>query len=119
MYLTYFILNTKMYRKVDCILGSEMDKYLSTMDNFIQSKSKSITFQLRLLRRILKFLSNDALKILVQAMVQSRLDYCNSLLFGVSKNNLNTSKLCCPIDLESSKLFPCNRTKETAILASL
>ena len=34
-------------------LGAQMDKHLS-MDNFIQAKSKSITFQLRTLRRIRK-----------------------------------------------------------------
>ena len=51
-------------------LGAQMDKHLS-MDSFIQAKSKSITFQLRTLRRIRKFLTDSACRILVQATIQS------------------------------------------------
>ena len=43
------------------------------------------------LRRILKIRNNidyDTTKILVQAMVLSRLDYCNNLLLGSMKYNL-------------------------------
>ena len=69
-------------------LGAQMDKHLS-MDSFIRAKSKSITFQLRTLRRIRKFLTDSACKMLVQATIQSRLDYCNSLLYGINEQYLN------------------------------
>ena len=71
-----------------CNLGAQMDKHLS-MDSFIQAKSKSSTFQLRTLRRIRKFNTDSACKILVQATIQSRRDYCNSLLYGINEQNLN------------------------------
>ena len=35
-----------------------------------------------------KFLSNETAILLANAMVSSRLDYCNSLLYGVSKSNI-------------------------------
>ena len=41
-------------------------------------------FQLRQLRTIRSSLTTDAAKTLAQAFVGGRLDYCNSLLYGVS-----------------------------------
>ena len=40
------------------------------------------------LRRIHKFLGVETAILLANAMVSSRLDYCNSLLYGVSKSNM-------------------------------
>ena len=41
-------------------------------------------YQLRQLRPIIRSLSAKAIETLVQAFVSSRLDYCNSLLYGVA-----------------------------------
>ena len=45
-------------------------------------------YHLKDLRRIRKFLSVDTTALLANSMISSRLDYCNSLLYGVSKYNV-------------------------------
>ena len=47
---------------------------------------KSAFYRLRKIRLIRKHLTFDAAQLLVQALVTSKLDYCNSLLYGLSKN---------------------------------
>ena len=47
-------------------------------------------YQLRQLRPLMRSLSFDAAKLLVQAFISTRLDYCNSLMYGIS-DNLNRS----------------------------
>ena len=46
-------------------------------------------YQLRHLRQAVRSLSEDAIKTLVQAFVSCRLDYCNSLFFGISERLMN------------------------------
>ena len=46
-------------------------------------------FHLRSLRHIRRSLSTDMAISIAVAMVQSRLDYCNSLLYGISAFNIN------------------------------
>jgi len=43
-------------------------------------------YQLRQLRPLIRSLSFDVAKLLVQAFISTRLDYCNSLLHGISDN---------------------------------
>ena len=50
---------------------------------------RSANFELRRISSIHHLLSTDATKILVSAFVLSRLDYCNSLLFGCPQYLLN------------------------------
>ena len=45
-------------------------------------------YHLKDLRRIRKFLSVETAALLANSMISSRLDYCNSLLYGVSKHNV-------------------------------
>jgi len=45
-------------------------------------------YHLRQMRPTLQSLSRDAAKTLVQAFISSRLDYCNSVLYGVTDNLL-------------------------------
>ena len=45
-------------------------------------------YHLKDLRRICKFLSVETAALLANSMISSRLDYCNSLLYGVSKCNV-------------------------------
>ena len=63
-------------------LGILLDSQL-TMADHISALSRSCFFQLRQLRSIKQSLL-EATKTLVHAFVSSRLDYCNSVLAGVS-----------------------------------
>ena len=65
-----------------------MDKLLS-MDVFIKHKIRSIYNQIRKIFRIRKYLTLDACKTLVEALVMSRLDYASSLLYNINKTYLN------------------------------
>ena len=50
---------------------------------------KVSSFHLYNIRRIRKYLTNDITQTLVHAFVTARIDYCNSLLFGVPAIYLN------------------------------
>ena len=63
-------------------LGVPLDKSLS-MQSFVSSTSQSCFFQLRRIGSIRKYLTTEATKKLVVCLILSRLDYCNSLLFGL------------------------------------
>ena len=63
-------------------LGVTIDDRLS-FSNHIASVAKSCRFALFNIQKIRPFLTQYATQLLVQAMVISRLDYCNSLLAGL------------------------------------
>ena len=65
-------------------LGAIIDNSLS-MNNHIKQICKSCFYHIHNIRRISKFLSKECLQTLVHAFVTSRLDYCNSLLYGQPK----------------------------------
>ena len=50
---------------------------------------KSAFYRLRKIRLIRKHLTFDSAQLLVQVLVASKLDYCNSLLNGLAKNVIN------------------------------
>ena len=60
----------------------------NSFDNHVAKVCRACYYHLRDLRRIRKFLSNETAILLANAMVSSRLDYFNSLLYGVSKSNI-------------------------------
>ena len=60
----------------------------NSFDNHVAKICRACYYHLRDLRRIRKFLSDETAILLANAMVSSRLDYCNSLLYGVSKSNI-------------------------------
>ena len=64
-----------------------MDSKL-TFNAHVTALCKACYFHLRSLRHIRRSLTDDMAKSIAVALVQSRLDYCNSLLFGVSQFNL-------------------------------
>ena len=69
-------------------LGSWFDPQL-TMSSHI-SKSCGIAFyHLHNIRRIRKYLSLEATQALIHAFITSRIDYCNSLLYGIPDCQLN------------------------------
>ena len=65
-------------------LGSWFDSNWSMTDH-INKACNAAFYHLHNLRRIKKYLSRDSLITLVHAFITSRLDYCNGLLFGLSK----------------------------------
>jgi hypothetical protein len=68
-------------------LGAYFDSEMS-MNRFVTQKTKEIQYELRKLFRIRHFLTFDARKSLIQALIISRLDYCCTLLIGTSKANI-------------------------------
>jgi hypothetical protein len=64
-------------------LGVRIDEQLS-MSAQVTHLTQSCFYQLRQLRAIRKFLTTDAACALVHAFIVSRLDYCNSLLYGIT-----------------------------------
>ena len=68
-------------------LGVMMDSLLY-MDNFVKAKARNINMNLRKCSCIRKYLPHDACRSLVQATIISRLDYCSSLLYGISSQNI-------------------------------
>ena len=69
-------------------LGSLFDAQLS-MSTHISKLCSSAFFDLHNISRIRKFLSPGETKSLVHAFVSSRVDYCNSLLYGLPASQLN------------------------------
>ncbi|KAK3570901.1 hypothetical protein QTP86_029372, partial [Hemibagrus guttatus] len=68
-----------------CKLGVTMDNQLS-FSYHVTNVTRSCRFLLYNIRRIRPFLSTQATQVLVQSLVISRLDYCNSLLAGLPLN---------------------------------
>ena len=62
-------------------LGLTLDCHL-TMNAHVTNNAQTCYFELRRLESIRRFLTSTATATLVSAFVLSRIDYCNSLLFG-------------------------------------
>ena len=73
-------------------LGVILDKTLS-MSDFIDKKCSTCWFYLKSIAKVRKFLTIDATKCLVQALIVSRVDYCNSVLSGISRVNMRKLQL--------------------------
>ena len=69
-------------------LGSVFDNSLS-MDSHITQVCKTAFYHIHNIRKISKYLSRESLKTLVHAFITSRLDYCNSLFYGLPKYHLS------------------------------
>ena len=69
-------------------LGSWFDSKL-TMAFHISKTCNSAFYYLYNLRQIRKYLSKDNTKTLVHAFISSRIDCCNSLLYGLPEYQLN------------------------------
>ena len=69
-------------------LGSWFDRNLD-MSSHISKLCASAFYHLHNISRIRRFLSTDTTKALVHAFVTTRVDYCNSLLYGLPASHLN------------------------------
>jgi hypothetical protein len=65
-------------------LGVLVDSSLS-MEAHVNNICKSASYHLRNIGSVRRYLSADTTKSLIQALVSSRLDYCNALLIGLPK----------------------------------
>ena len=59
-----------------------------TFASYITKVCRACYYHLKDLRRIRKFLSELNAALLASSMISSRIDYCNSLLYGVNKYNV-------------------------------
>ena len=69
-------------------LGAFFDSQMN-MESHVNSVCRSCYSQLRQIGHIRQYLNSDGTKSLVNSLVTSTLDYCNSLLFGLPKKTLN------------------------------
>ena len=72
-------------------LGVHLDKYL-TFKTHINKITSHCYILLRNIKSIRKFLNQAQTESLVHAVLSSRLDYCNSLLFGLPQSSLQKFK---------------------------
>ena len=70
------------------LLGMTLDSGL-TFDNYVTSLMKSIYNLIRNVASVRTLLSTTHIKSLVNAIIMSKFDYCNSLLYGTSSYNIN------------------------------
>ena len=71
-----------------CDLGVNLHKNLS-LTCHINETCKKATNAILSIGRIRKYITRENLKLLVNALVISRLDYCNSILYGLPKQELD------------------------------
>lgn len=69
-------------------LGATLDSHM-TMERQVNALCSSAYYHLRNISRIRSHLNETATRSLVQALVISRIDYCNSLLHGLPKRMLS------------------------------
>ena len=72
-------------------LGVWFDSNLSMVDHITKTYSAAF-YYLYNIRRIRKYLTKECTETLIHAFISSRLDYCNSLLFGVPECHLHKLK---------------------------
>ena len=69
-------------------LGVTIDSGL-TFNEHVDNICKASAYHIRSLRHIRKFIDEDAATSVTTALVSARIDYCNSLLYGTSKSNID------------------------------
>ena len=68
-------------------LGVLIDSRL-TMADHVTAICRSAYYQLRQLRCVVQLLTSEAAMTLVHSFISTRLDYCNSVLYGIADNQL-------------------------------
>jgi len=71
------------------VLGVVLDSSL-TFDQHVRDTVRNCNFHLRALRRIRPSLTSDVANTMAYSIIGSWLDYCNSLLVGISEQNLDS-----------------------------
>ena len=73
-------------------LGVYFDEKLS-MDAHIKKLMRSVNYSLFSIGKVRKYLDVETCTTLINCMVGSKLDYCNSLYYGMAEKNFNTLQL--------------------------
>ena len=73
-----------MARNLGVLLDDEL-----TMASHVNSVVRGCFFQLRQLRSVQRSFTRDAKKVIVHAFVASKIDCCNSLLYGTTERVLH------------------------------
>ena len=79
----------KSARNLDVIFDKNF-----TFRSYISVVCNSCFYHMRDLRRIRHYLDLDSAKLLATALVSTRLDYCNSLLYGIADIDLTRLHAC-------------------------
>ncbi|KAK6181912.1 hypothetical protein SNE40_009690 [Patella caerulea] len=100
-------------RNLGVMFNSTMD-----MSKQIAAVSKACNFQLYNIGRVRKYLNTDSIKLLVNSLIASRLDYCNSLLYGLPASSLRSLQ---KIQNTAARLITRTRLRDhiTPVLKSL
>ena len=87
-------------------LGVFLDETLSFKDH-IKKKCNTAMYNYFKIKSVRKYLSKEATEILVLSLVVSHLDYCNVVLYGISKTDLlklqRIQNMCAKLVLNRSK----------------
>ena len=85
------------------ILGVHLDPTLS-MDNQVKASIKACNYHIRALRHVRRGLTLESAKLIALGLVTSRLDYCNSLLYGCTTppSQISTNYSACRVILRES-----------------
>ena len=73
-------------------LGVWLDSSL-TLNHHVTQQCNSCYYHIRQFKHIRPFLTDSVAKMVSQAIVFSRLDYCNSLLYNTSQSNLHKQRV--------------------------
>ncbi len=102
-------------------LGLIFDDQL-TFKEHIAKTARSCRFALHNIRKIRPFLTEHAAQLLVQALVISRLDYCNALLAGLPSNTIKPLQMiqnaACTTGLQRAQKSPCYTSLRLLALAT-
>ena len=99
-------------------LGFTLDCHL-TMNAHVSNIARTCYFELRRLASIRRFLTSTATATLVSAFVLSRIDYCNSLLFGSTHDvTSHNQRIRSSSNLAPSNVILHNHTFKITSLAS-
>ena len=103
-------------------LGAIFDKNF-TFRSHISVVCNSCFYHMRDLRRIRRHLDLDSAKLLATALVSSRLDYCNSFLYGIADIDLTRASVCTestgsPCDKVSSNYSQYSTASFSSMVAS-
>ncbi len=82
------ITSSKTARNLEVVIDDKLN-----FSDHIAKTARSCRFALYNIRKIRPFLSEHATQLLVQALVLSRLDYCNALLAGLPTNSIKPLQL--------------------------
>ncbi|XP_077998734.1 uncharacterized protein LOC144451705 [Glandiceps talaboti] len=82
------IIPTTEARNLGTMFDSRMD-----MEKQVTQVCKSSYYHIKNIGKIRKYLTDDAVKLLVHAFVTSRVDYCNSLLYRIPLSSIRKHQL--------------------------